>query len=153
MIATTPSTETNFSVTTLNHKFVECIPDALDEKVLYVSIAHGTVVHLCCCGCGREVVTPLTPTDWKLIFDGETVSLRPSIGNWHFPCRSHYWIKQNRVEWAESWPEWRVAAANDRDLRRKAEFFNNHVTADGENEGNKVVTRKGFWRGLWNHWK
>jgi len=34
------------------------------------------------------VVTPLSPTGWSLIFDGETVSLYPSIGNWNFPCRS-----------------------------------------------------------------
>ena len=30
----------------------------------------------------------------------DTVSLHPSIGNWSFPCRSHYWIRGNRVVWA-----------------------------------------------------
>jgi hypothetical protein len=138
-------------VTKLNHKFVECIPDALDEKVLYVSITHGTVVHLCCCGCGHEVVTPLAPTDWKLIFDGETVSLRPSIGNWRIPCRSHYWIRRNRVEWSESWSEERVAAADERDRKLKATFFNSLEDTD-EDEPNEGE-RKGFWRGIWNYWK
>jgi len=103
----------------LNHKFVEFIPEVLDDGILYVSIAHGTAVHRCCCACGREVVTPLTPTDWKLIFDGETVSLYPSIGNWNFPCRSHYWITRNHVEWAEDWSDWRIAAAEEKDLRQK----------------------------------
>src|ERR1039458_6166357 len=87
----------------LSHKFVEFVPNVLEKGVLYVSITYGTASHLCCCGCGREVVTPITPTGWKLIFDGETVSLHPSIGNWNFPCRSHYWISNNRVEWAEDW--------------------------------------------------
>jgi Family of unknown function (DUF6527) len=35
--------------------------------------------NLCCCGCGEKVVTPLRPTDWKLIFDGKTISLDPSL--------------------------------------------------------------------------
>jgi Family of unknown function (DUF6527) len=38
----------------------------------------------------------------RKIFDGRSISLDPSIGNWGFQCRSHYWIKNNRVVWAES---------------------------------------------------
>src|SRR5690606_24273500 len=82
----------------IQHRFVECIPDSIDSGVLYISISYATAIHLCICGCGKEVVTPFSPTDWKLIFDGETVSLTPSIGNWSFPCRSHYFIKRNRIE-------------------------------------------------------
>jgi hypothetical protein len=66
---------------TLTHEFVEFIPDAIEEGKIYVSIGYATAIHKCACGCGREVVTPLSPTDWKLIFDGKTVSLDPSIGN------------------------------------------------------------------------
>ena len=110
-------------MTKLNHKFVEFVPDTLDDGTLYVSITHGTAVHRCCCGCGREVVTPLTPTDWKLIFDGETVSLYPSIGNWNFPCRSHYWITNNRIEWAEDWSQWQIDAATAKVRRRKEEPY------------------------------
>ena len=47
----------------LGHEFVEGIPERLEEGVLYVSILYATAMHLCACGCGREVVTPLTPTD------------------------------------------------------------------------------------------
>ncbi len=68
------------------------------RKALYVSIEFTTVVHKCCCGCGREVVTPLSPTDWKLTFDGVSISLHPSIGSWNLPCQSHYWIRHNRVQ-------------------------------------------------------
>ena len=71
----------------------------MEKNTLYVSVEFGTVIHKCCCGCGNEVVTPLSPDDWKLMFDGRSISLYPSIGNWSFPCRSHYWIRNSRVEW------------------------------------------------------
>jgi hypothetical protein len=87
----------------LKHIFVTNIPEIIDEKVLYISIDFATAIHKCCCGCGNEVVTPISPTDWKLIFDGKTVSLYPSIGNWSFSCQSHYWIENNKVIWAVKW--------------------------------------------------
>ena len=59
----------------LKHEFVEFIPEHLPEGTIYVSIRFATASHKCCCGCGKEVVTPLSPTDWKLTFDGETISL------------------------------------------------------------------------------
>lgn len=92
----------------LEHVFVRTIPDVLDEKSLYISLDYNTAVHSCACGCGEEVVTPLSKKDWKLIYDGESVSLSPSIGNWSYSCRSHYWIKENTVKWAESWSEEKV---------------------------------------------
>jgi hypothetical protein len=81
----------------LTHEFVEYIPNNLKDGTIYVSFAFATVAHKCCCGCGNEVITPLSPTDWKLIFDGKSISLEPSIGNWNFACRSHYWIIRNKV--------------------------------------------------------
>jgi hypothetical protein len=81
-------------------KFVEFIPRELEANTIYISIPYATAIHNCCCGCGGRVVTPLSPTDWQLIFDGRSVSLKPSIGNWRFQCRSHYWIRNNRVIWA-----------------------------------------------------
>jgi hypothetical protein len=87
----------------LTHVFTEHIPEKIEEGILYVSIPFGLVIHSCCCGCGNQVVTPLGTTNWKLIFDGESVSLYPSIGNWGFACQSHYWIKNNKVEWSRKW--------------------------------------------------
>lgn len=84
----------------LMHSFVEYIPDTLDDGVVYISLSFSTAIHKCCCGCGSQVVTPLSPTDWSFTFDGESVSFYPSIGNWGFACRSHYWIKKGRVKWA-----------------------------------------------------
>lgn len=110
-------------VNALKHQFVEYIPDTLDEAIIYVSISYATAVHKCCCGCGNEVVTPLSPTDWKLTFDGETVSLFPSIGNWSFPCKSHYWIRSNRVEWAPQWSPQKIEAARALEVEEKREFY------------------------------
>ena len=87
-------------VTEIRHEFVDYIPEDLKDGTVYVSVKYATVNHKCLCGCGNEVVTPLSPTDWKLVFDGKTISLDPSIGNWGFACRSHYWIRRNRIEWA-----------------------------------------------------
>jgi len=89
----------------ITHKFVELIPDHLDDKVLYISIEHCVAIHKCACGCGKEVVTPISPDGWQLVFDGETVSLSPSIGNWNLKCRSHYWIRKNYIVFVGYWNE------------------------------------------------
>lgn len=103
----------------LTPQFVEYIPAETKEGVLYISIPFATATHRCACGCGNVVVTPFTPTDWELMFDGETVSLDPSIGNWSFRCRSHYWITRNRVRWAPSWSQRDVDAGRARDRLAK----------------------------------
>jgi hypothetical protein len=94
----------------LEHRFVRHIPDALEPGLLYVSMEYATASHLCCCGCGEEVVTPFSPAQWKLTFDGESVSLHPSVGNWLLPCRSHYVIRNGGVLEAPPWSEVAVAA-------------------------------------------
>ena len=107
----------------LEHRFVQDIPEDVEPGVLYVSMHYGTAIHRCCCGCGEEIVTPFTPTDWLLTFDGETVSLYPSIGNWQLPCRSHYVIRRNRVVKARPWTNRQIARGRKRDRRAKAAFF------------------------------
>jgi hypothetical protein len=89
----------------LQHKFVTNIPDQLEDGVLYISIEHCIAIHKCICGCGNEVVTPFSPTDWSLTFNGKTISLNPSIGNWNFECKSHYWITNSKIEIARAWNE------------------------------------------------
>ena len=109
--------------TVIKHTFVEFIPERLEDGTLYVSIPYATAVHYCFCGCGREVVTPLSPTDWHLTFDGKTISLYPSIGSWNLPCQSHYWIRRDRVEWAPRWSRRRIEAERSRDRTVKARYF------------------------------
>ncbi|MEZ5874818.1 MAG: DUF6527 family protein [Hyphomicrobiales bacterium] len=107
----------------LNTEFVAGIPDNLEERTLYISMEYATIVHNCCCGCGLEVITPLSPTDWQLTYDGVSVSLRPSIGNWSFPCRSHYWIDKSEVRWAGQMTQELIDAGRAHDRRAKARYL------------------------------
>jgi Family of unknown function (DUF6527) len=95
------------------HEFVEFIPDDLEPGVLYVSTRYATAAHLCMCGCGFEVTSPLSPQQWCLIFDGQTVSLSPSIGNWSFECEALYWLERGTVDWAAKWSRERISTGRD----------------------------------------
>lgn len=103
-----------------SHQFVDMIPECLEEGVLYVSISYDTCLHNCACGCGKEVVTPLSVNDWRMTYDGESVSLYPSIGNWSYPCRSHYWIRKGEIQWAGSWSEERILEGRADHARRRS---------------------------------
>ena len=107
----------------LKHEFVEFIPEELKERTLYVSKKYGTAVHKCCCGCGHEVVTSLSAVGWQLTFDGKTVSLYPSIGSWTLPCKSHYFITKNRVEWSPEWSKEAIAQGREQAARAKEAYF------------------------------
>jgi hypothetical protein len=134
-------------------EFVTSIPDRLAERTLYVSMEYATVAHKCCCGCGLEVVTPLSPTDWKLTYDGVAVSLHPSIGNWSFPCRSHYWIDKGRIRWAGQMTQEQIDAVRAHDHRAKARYFDKPeqtVNSDPSVEARKP--NGGFWSWLSRLW-
>ena len=107
----------------LKHEFVEFIPDNIEPGKIYVSLTYATAAHKCCCGCGQEVVTPLSPTDWQLTFDGESISLYPSIGNWSFPCESHYWIEDGRIVWAARMSKKRIEEGRALDRHSKDLYF------------------------------
>lgn len=140
----------------LRYEFVEHIPSDLKDGTIYVSMAYATAVHKCCCGCGNEVVTPFSPTDWKLIFDGESISLHPSIGNWSFDCKSHYFIRRNRVIWVPKWSQEEINIGRARDRSAKKRYFETADTAPDymaqENLGSleSSKAKKGFWRKLIN---
>ncbi|GAA4368842.1 hypothetical protein GCM10023185_41950 [Hymenobacter saemangeumensis] len=107
----------------LEPEFVDFIPSQVDDGKLYVSMQYGTVVHNCCCGCGNKVVTPLTPNDWKLTYDGESVSISPSIGNWSFPCQSHYWIRRSSIEWSGKWSIEKIEMGRQLDREKKKKRY------------------------------
>ena len=48
-----------------------------------------------------EVVVPLSPSGRRMTFGRATVPLAPSVGNWSFTRRSHYWIEHNGVRWGD----------------------------------------------------
>lgn len=104
-------------------EFVGVIPERLEDGVLYICERYRTVAHNCCCGCGQEVITPLGPADWSLRREGEVVTLHPSIGNWSFPCQSHYFIRRNMVVWARSMTRGEVERVRRRDQGDKAAYI------------------------------
>lgn len=106
-------------VAQLEHRFVTNVPRSLESGILYVSLEYTTMIHLCACGCEREVVTPLSPKDWKMSFDGETVSVTPSVGSWSLPCRSHYIIDHGNIRWAEQWNDEQIRRGRELDRVRK----------------------------------
>lgn len=130
----------------INHQFVRHIPWDIRPGMLYISMEYGTAIHSCCCGCGEEIVTPFTPTDWKMTFDGETVSLWPSIGNWNLACRSHYVIRHGQVIKAVPWSNRRIAAERRKDKAAKARYFG---ALDTSAEVERVSGCSGF-KGLWS---
>lgn len=122
--------------TALDTVFTKSIPALPEAETLYVSMEYQTAVHLCACGCGFKVVTPLGPHDWVLIFDG-TVTLRPSVGNGQLPCRSHYYIRNDLIDWLPriSAAATRVAVARDR--------------AAHASTAPAAVVHKPWWRRIW----
>ena len=69
---------------------------------------------------------PLARSEWRIVYDGDTVSIRPSIGNWRLPCKSHYLILENRTIWCVSWTAEEISAGRkedrterQRDMRRR----------------------------------
>lgn len=135
----------------LAFEFVEFIPENMEECTLYISANYATAAHKCCCGCGKEVVTPFSPTDWKLTFDGVSVSLSPSIGNWNFECKSHYWIVKNTVKWADKWSEDRIDAGRTHDRLAKNRYYaSDRSIGSGTVAGGK--SRRGWWSWLSRFW-
>lgn len=128
--------------------FVEFIPEVIEDGRLYVSIEHATAVHNCACGCGTEVATPLNPTDWAVTYDGETASLDPSIGNWDFSCRSHYWVRRGRVQWAGSWSRERIEAGRAADRDAKRQQYGETSTPPALPQA--VADDVGFWGSVWD---
>lgn len=86
-------------VTKLTPKFVEDIPETLEDGILYISLTSKVAVHNCCCGCKNKTVTPFSDGSWRIFETHDFITLEPSIGNYNFPCKSHYWIKNNFVLW------------------------------------------------------
>lgn len=104
----------------LQHKFVEYIPQDIEDGVLYISMEYRTAIHKCICGCGNKVVTPLLPNGWTLTYSGEGITLSPSIGNWNFSCQSHYWIRNDQVILA---PKWDKNSGVPKSKNRSKNFF------------------------------
>ena len=116
---------------------VKYIPKELSQGILYVSIEYAVASHLCACGCGQKVVTPLGPAEWTFTERNGRPTMDPSIGNWQLPCRSHYLITNGRIDWADRWSDERIAAGRHAEQRRRQAHY---TSLDRE---------RGFWNRFW----
>lgn len=88
----------------LTPEFVDTMPSESEmiEGVLYISRVYLTTAHLCPCGCGNKIVLPYGRRDgmfWTLTERLSGVTMRPSVGSFNLPCKSHYYITDNKIEW------------------------------------------------------
>ena len=102
---------------------VESFPRPLQAGVLYYSERFSGAAHACACGCGMEVITPISPVQWRITRNAQGVSLRPSIGNWNFPCRSHYWIIDSSVHWSTDMTEDQIRARRAYNSALREQYF------------------------------
>jgi len=102
---------------------VHYMPKQLEPGILYVSYEFGTAAHLCACGCGAKIRTPLGPTEWSIEETSEGPSLWPSIGNWQQACKSHYVISCGEILWADRWSDKRIAAGRKQEQLRREAYY------------------------------
>jgi len=78
--------------------FVTLMPSLYERGKIYISKEYKVAKHLCLCGCDNMTVMPLDDGAkwWKLVEEPDgSVSFIGSVGNYNFPCRSHYIITKN----------------------------------------------------------
>jgi hypothetical protein len=102
---------------------VEFMPSALEPHILYVSKKYRTAAHLCACGCGSKVRTPLGPVDWSFTDETGGPTLSPSVGNWQLPCKSHYVLSSGRILWSDEWSNSQVVAGRKREYQNRLRHF------------------------------
>jgi hypothetical protein len=139
-------------VRTITPVFVDIVPDHLQDGILYICERYGTAVHKCCCGCGVEVITPLGPVDWSVKKEGKTVSLSPSIGNWSFKCRSHYWVKRNRVVWAGAYSQKQIEKIRALDRKEKDAYIS-EKNREKERQSRPDTMIVKLWQACLRWWK
>lgn len=105
-------------------QYVTQLPDQINEGLLYICEEFDLTAHKCCCGCGEDVYNKLGPAKWRLVkaSDGR-VSLDPSIGNWKYACRSHYWIIENHIIDAGPMSARAIEAVLQRDKRDRDRYI------------------------------
>lgn len=103
--------------------YVEYLPKVLEPKILYVSKEFRVAGHLCPCGCGNKIITPLGHLEWKLSENKGEATLYPSIGNWQLPCQSHYWIRKGKIKWSHSWSNERIENGRKAEEESRKQFY------------------------------
>ena len=77
--------------------FVDEMPAFIERGKVYISEIYSTSQHICLCGCDNMVYMPITGgMFWDLVKEKDgTVTFIGSVGNYNFPCKSHYIITKN----------------------------------------------------------
>lgn len=114
---------------------VEFIPKELEPGKLYMSERFQVAAHICPCGCGTKIVTPLGPADWTFSERNGKATLNPSIGNWQLPCRSHYWIRDGQIQWSYPWTEKEIEEGWKRDQEKREKYY----------QGKAIPKKKSLW--------
>jgi hypothetical protein len=120
--------------------FVEFMPSVLEPGLLYISPEYRVTKHLCASGCGEAIVLPLHPGQWRFTYDGEHVSVAPSVGNASLPCRAHYWIRDGQIVWA--------APLSRQDARRGRVRDRDAIEQVAEPHRHQQVERGSWWSRL-----
>lgn len=96
---------------------VDRLPAYLEEGIVYTSEEYEVAALKCACGCGHKVTLLLGDGHEVRDFGGRA-DIWPSIGVWDAPCRSHFFIKNGEVLWADRWSEEAIQRAMERQLER-----------------------------------
>ena len=119
---------------------VHYMPKELEPGVLYVSEEFGAAAHLCACGCGSKIRTPLGPTEWSLEETQFGPTLYPSVGNWQQSCQSHYLITRGEIIWCKKWTPAQIVAGRENEEQQRRLYYE------------KLNERRiGFFEKIW-HW-
>ena len=126
-------------------RFVESIPPGRPPAGEFlISIKYGMGVLRCPCGCGNTMDVNIEPHRWSIKWDGEHISVCPSISSDWMGCRSHYWVRRNRIVWgypisrtAEEKKEKEEAKARERIYKPKS-FVGNIWRKMGQMTGRKA---------------
>lgn len=102
---------------------LQYLPRELEAGVLYYSEEFNVVGHLCPCGCGNKVITPIGSMNWSITIEGDKPTLYPSLGNWQLPCRSHYWIIKGQIEWSNNWTDEEIQEGWQAEETRRRKYF------------------------------
>jgi len=111
---------TNFKLNQVHY-----MPKVLEPGILYVSEEFDVAAHLCACGCGSKIRTPLGPIEWSVTETPTGPSLSPSIGNWQKECQSHYWIRGGEVIWARKWNREEIELSRRSEEKRRRLYYEN----------------------------
>ncbi len=99
------------------------MPSEFEAGVLYVSKEFGIAGHLCACGCGNKVMTPIGGAEWSIKEEKRGVSMYPSIGNGQLDCKSHYLIRNGKIIWCHQMTkEWTISDMNEAEYRRRTYY-------------------------------